>query len=78
VRPAESSDEVLHTVGRTAGWLVEVLLVYQILSRPAGRLSGRTDRTLVGAMAAAVATMYLPRLLLAGSFEVPASTSSAR
>jgi signal transduction histidine kinase len=74
--PAESSDEVLYTAGRTAGWLVEVLLVYLILSFPTGRLSGRTDRMLVGAMAAAVATMYLPRLLLAADFEVPSPYTS--
>src|SRR4051794_32228439 len=40
---AESSDESLYTVGRVAGWLFEVLLVYVILSFPTGRLLGRVD-----------------------------------
>src|SRR5689334_4143780 len=36
---AESSDAVLYTVGRAAGWLGEVLLIYLFLSFPSGRLS---------------------------------------
>src|SRR5215211_75495 len=48
---AESSDESLYSIGRVAGWLFEVLLVYVILSFPTGRLQGRVDRALVGAMA---------------------------
>src|SRR5688500_8339398 len=33
---AESSDELLYSIGRTAGWCLEVLLVYLILSFPSG------------------------------------------
>ena len=33
---AESHDEVAYTPGRLAGWLMEVLLVYLILSFPTG------------------------------------------
>jgi len=73
---AESSDELLYTIGRTAGWLVEVLLVYLFLSFPSGRLPARVDRLLVGATAAIVATLYLPRLLIAERFELPSQFTS--
>jgi signal transduction histidine kinase len=68
---ATSDNELAYTIGRAAGWFVEVLLVYLILAFPTGRLPGRTDRVLVGAMAAVVLTMFMPRLALADHFEVP-------
>jgi signal transduction histidine kinase len=73
---AESSDELPYTLGRLAGWLVEVLLVYLLLSFPTGRLPTRTDRVLVVAMGAVVAALYLPRLTLAADFEVPSPFTS--
>jgi signal transduction histidine kinase len=73
---AESGDELAYTVGRTAGWLVEVLLVYVLLSFPSGRLPERTDRILVGAMGLVVLTIFLPRLALAEHFEVPSPYTS--
>jgi signal transduction histidine kinase len=73
---AESDDEWLYSVGRSAGWLVEVMVVYLILSFPTGRLLERVDRILVVAMGAAVLTMFLPRLALARAFEVPSPYTS--
>jgi signal transduction histidine kinase len=73
---AESGDELVYSVGRTAGWLVELLLVYVILSFPTGRLPERTDRRLVGAMGLVVLTLFLPRLALAEDFEVPSPYTS--
>jgi signal transduction histidine kinase len=73
---AESDDELLYTLGRLAGWLVGVLLVYLILSFPTGRLPTGTDGLLVAAMGAVVATMYLPGLVLAEGFEVPSPYTS--
>ena len=73
---AESGGELYYTIGRAAGWLVEVLVVYLILAFPSGRLEERTDRVLVGAMAAVVATLFLPRLGLAEGFEVPSPFTS--
>ena len=73
---AESGDELLYTIGRTAGWLVELLLVYLILSFPTGRLPGRTDRIVVACMAVVLVTLYLPRLLLGADFEVPSPYTS--
>ena len=73
---AESSDDLYYTVGRAAGWAVEVLVVYLILAFPSGRLVERTDRVLVGAMGAVVATLFLPRLGLAEGFELPSPFTS--
>ena len=46
---AESSDELLYSIGRVAGWCVEVGLVWLILAFPSGRLTSRVDRLLLGA-----------------------------
>jgi len=73
---AESSDALLYTIGRASGWLVEVLLIYLFLSFPSGRLSARIDRLLVGAMGVTVATLFLPRLLIAARFELPSPYTS--
>jgi signal transduction histidine kinase len=73
---ADTRDALPYTVGRTAGWLVEVLLVYLILSFPTGRVSKRGDRLLVGAMALLVLALFLPRLALAQDFEVPSPYTS--
>jgi signal transduction histidine kinase len=73
---AESGDELVYSIGRLAGWLVELLLVYVILSFPTGRLPERADRLLVGATSVVVLTMFLPRLALADEFEVPSPYTS--
>ena len=73
---AESSDETLYTVGRLAGWLVEVLLVYLFLSFPTGRLADRADRFVALAMTAVLLVMFMPRLFLAERFEVPSPYTS--
>jgi signal transduction histidine kinase len=73
---AESQDDVVYTVGRSAGWLMEAGLVYVILCFPAGRLSDRVDRAIVAAMAGVVALFYLPRLLLADDFVIPSPYTS--
>ena len=39
-----SSNEVLHSIGRIAGWYVEAGLVYLILAFPSGRLTTSFDR----------------------------------
>jgi signal transduction histidine kinase len=73
---AESGDSLAYTVGRTAGWLVELLIVYLILSFPTGRVRDPVDRMLVGAMGVATAIVLLPQLLLAESFAVPSPYTS--
>jgi signal transduction histidine kinase len=73
---AESESAAWYTLGRAAGWAVEVLLVYLALAFPFGRLTDRADRWLVGAMAVVVATLYLPQLLLAEQLQVPSPYTS--
>lgn len=73
---AESSDQWLYSVGRAAGWLAELLLVYVILSFPTGRLVARADRALVGVMGAAVLMLFLPRLAFARNFDLPSPYTS--
>src|SRR5215207_10423051 len=46
---AESDSGGWYTLGRTAGWVVEGLLVYLALTFPHGRLTDRVDRWLVAA-----------------------------
>ena len=69
--PAESSDGALYSLGRVAGWGVEVGLIYLILAFPSGRLEGRVDRALVAAAALLALTLYLPTALLVEEFPVP-------
>jgi signal transduction histidine kinase len=73
---AESDAGGWYVVGRTAGWSIEILLVYVALAFPHGRLRDRTDRLLVLAMAAVVAAFYLPQLLLAETLQVPSPYTS--
>jgi signal transduction histidine kinase len=67
----DSSDELAYSVGRACGWLVEILIVYLLLSFPTGRLESRTDRFLVRTMALIVLVLFVPRLLIAQDFPVP-------
>ena len=73
---AEADDSLAYTVGRTAGWVVEVLVVYLVLSFPSGRLAERIDRQLAGAMAAVVAVFYGLQLVVADDFSVPSTYTS--
>ena len=73
---AESADPVAYTVGRTAGWLVELLVVYLVLCFPSGRLVAQADRRLTQVMAAVVAVFFLPQALLAETFSVPSPFTS--
>ncbi|HYI36893.1 MAG TPA: histidine kinase [Thermoleophilaceae bacterium] len=73
---SESSDEVLYSIGRVAGWVVEAGLIWLILAYPSGRLNGRVDRLLFGAGVALVAFLYLPTALLDASFPTPSPWTS--
>jgi signal transduction histidine kinase len=73
---SELHGELPYTLGRIAGWLVEVLFVYLVLSFPSGRLPERIDRWLVSAMGAVVLALFVPRLALAEDFPVPSPFTS--
>jgi signal transduction histidine kinase len=73
---SESEHEVLYSIGRAAGWVLEVLLVYLVLSFPSGRLRERIDRLLVGIAGGVVALLYLPTALVASDYPAPSPVSS--
>jgi signal transduction histidine kinase len=73
---AESTDATLYSVGRAAGWTLELLLVVLLLAFPDGPLAGRGDRLLAGAMAATVAVFSFPTLVLTEDFQVPSPYTS--
>ena len=73
---SESDDEVLYSIGRISGWVVEVGIVWLILSFPTGRLTSRVDRGLVLASAVLVGALYLPSALLTEGFPVPSTFTS--
>jgi signal transduction histidine kinase len=68
---AESNDELLFSIGRVAGWVVELGLVWLILAFPSGKLSTRIDRWFVWATLAILAVLYLPTALIADTYPVP-------
>src|SRR4051794_32364483 len=73
---AESSEELPYSLGRIAGWFIEVLIVYALLSFPTGRLESHADRLLVRAMGVVLVVFYLPRILFAEHFDVPSPYTS--
>jgi signal transduction histidine kinase len=73
---AQSSNDVLYSAGRVAGWFVEPLLIYLMLAFPSGRLTTRSGRILVGASVLLVSLLYLPSALLVDSYQTPSPWSS--
>ena len=73
---SSSSSEVVYSIGRVAGWGVEVWLAYLVLSFPAGRLPGRPDRMIVGLGVALVAVFYIPTALLVDAYPTPSPWAS--
>jgi signal transduction histidine kinase len=73
---AQSSNEVVYSAGRVFGWLIEPFLIYLVLAFPSGRLSTRSERSLVLASVVLVAFFFLPTMLLVDSFPTPSPWSS--
>jgi signal transduction histidine kinase len=68
---ASSSSELLYSVGRVSGWVLEAGLVYLILAFPSGRLTTRIDRWLAAAAVGLVAMLFLPTALIAETYPTP-------
>jgi signal transduction histidine kinase len=68
---AESGDDVVYSIGRVGGWLVEPVLIFVILSAPSGRLSGRLERAVVAASALLVLLLFLPTALFVERYPEP-------
>ncbi len=68
---ANSGASLPYSVGRLAGWAMEVAIVYVLLAYPTGRLRSRGERLAVGFAAAIVVVLYLPGVLVAESLPTP-------
>ena len=68
---ATSSAPTLYSVGRVSYWLVQVALVYLLLSYPSGRLTEKLDRAVFAAVVI-VWLLYLSTALVAQRFPSPA------
>ena len=73
---SSSSNEVVYSIGRIAGWAVEAGLICLILAFPTGRLITRADRALAVAAVALVATLYLPTALITETYPAPSQFST--
>jgi signal transduction histidine kinase len=73
---SSASSDVVHSVGRVAGWLVEVWLVYLVLSFPSGRLTGRADRVIIAFGVALVVVLYLPTAVMVDGYPTPSQWES--
>jgi signal transduction histidine kinase len=73
---SSSSDSLLYSIGRVAGWTVEAGLVYLMLAFPSGRLTTRVDRALAGSVAAVVALLFLPSAFITEAFLAPSPFST--
>jgi signal transduction histidine kinase len=73
---SSSADEVVHSVGRVAGWLVEVWITYLVLSFPSGRLTLRRDRAIIALGVLLVGFLYLPTAPLTDGYPTPSQWES--
>jgi signal transduction histidine kinase len=73
---AEASAPALYTVGRSAGWALELLVVVMLLGFPSGDLRTAADRALTRAMAIAIGAFLVPTLLLAETLPLPSPYTS--
>jgi signal transduction histidine kinase len=68
---ASSGNELVYSIGRIGGWLVEPVVMAVILAFPSGRLTTRLERALVAAAAGVVGLLYLPTALVVERYPVP-------
>jgi signal transduction histidine kinase len=66
-----SGDAVVYSIGRVAGWVVEIWIAYLVLSFPSGRLTARVDRLIIAVGVATVALLYVPSALLVDAYPTP-------
>jgi signal transduction histidine kinase len=71
-----SDVELLYSVGRVAGWIFELALIYALLSYPSGRLETRAARWAFVGAALVVAVLYLPTIPLVEQYPLPSPYAS--
>src|SRR5205807_5452491 len=73
---AASGEPALYSVGRVCQWLVDLAIIYLLLTYPSGRLTDRTDRVLLTCGALLVGLLYLPTALVVQHFPSPSPWSA--
>jgi signal transduction histidine kinase len=73
---AESHDATLYSVGRIAAWVVDVMVVYLLLSFPSGRLTSSPARVAMAATVVVVVLLYLPTALVVQHYPEPSPWST--
>jgi len=73
---SNSDLDLLYSVGRIAGWVFEVVLVYALLSYPTGRLETRAARAVVAGGALLLLVLYLPTIPLVDQYPLPTPFTS--
>jgi signal transduction histidine kinase len=73
---SNSDVDLLYSVGRIAGWVFEVVLVYALLSYPTGRLETRAARLVVVAWTLLLVVLYLPTIPLVDQYPLPTPFTS--
>src|SRR3954453_268427 len=73
---AQSHDPTLYSVGRIAAWVVDVVVIYLLLSFPSGRLTSSPARVAMAATVVLVGLLYLPTALVAQHFPEPSPWST--
>ncbi|HEX5898130.1 MAG TPA: histidine kinase [Solirubrobacteraceae bacterium] len=73
---AQSHDPTLYSVGRIAVWVVELVVVYLLLSFPSGRLTSSPARVAMAAAVVLVGLLYLPTALVVQHYPEPSPWST--
>ncbi len=73
---AQSHDPTLYSAGRIAVWVVEIAVVYLLLSFPSGRLTSSPARVAMAAAVLLVGLLYLPTALVVQHYPEPAPWST--
>ena len=69
---SESQDEVVYSVGRVGGWMVEAVIIYLVLAFPTGQARGRRgSRAGWPQPALVVVVLFLPTALLVEAYPGP-------
>jgi len=73
---SNSDVDLLYSVGRVAGWVFEVALIYALVSYPTGRLESGTARLVIASWALLLLVLYLPTAPLVHQYPLPTPFTS--
>jgi signal transduction histidine kinase len=73
---SNSDVDLLYSVGRVAGWVFEVAIVYALVSYPSGRLESGAARLVVASWALLLVLLYLPTAPLVDQYPLPTPFTS--